>query len=265
MTMLDRLALDGKTAIVTGGSRGIGLACARTLHELGVSVVLTSRDDKGAATAAAEIGSRALGLGAHAASPDAAEACVRAALETFGSADILINNAGTNPAYGPTIDQDRERFLRTVEVNLWAPVLWTSVVAKAWMLEHGGVVVNTASAGGYQVVAGLGVYNTTKAALSFMTRQLAFELAPRIRVNAVAPGLVRTRLSAGLFQQDEPAVAASLPLERLGEPQDVADAVAFLASPASAWTTGETVIVDGGQYTASPAHEYPSADRAGSR
>lgn len=240
--------LRGRTAIVTGASRGIGLAIARTLLDAGASVVLTSRTTEAVDEAVAVLGSeRAAGFAAHAGDAEAAEACATFALERFGSLDVLVNNAGTNPAFGRIIDQDHARFMKTLDVNLWAPALWTGVAWRAWMREHGGAVVNTASVGGLSVVPDLGVYNASKAALIHMTRHLALELAPAVRVNGVAPGVVRTRLSEALWNTQEHAVASETPLGRIGEPGDVAAAVAYLASDAAGWITGETIVMDGGQ------------------
>ena len=180
--------LTGRTAIITGASRGIGLAIAQQLAANGANVVLTARKQEAAEEAAAQVGDRALGVGAHAVDEDAARACVDLTLERFGSVDILINNAGTNPAYGPLIEQDHARFTKIFEVNLWAPLLWTSLAVKAWMGEHGGAVVNTASIGGMHQSVAMGMYNATKAALIHVTKQLALELSPGIRVNAICPG-----------------------------------------------------------------------------
>jgi NAD(P)-dependent dehydrogenase (short-subunit alcohol dehydrogenase family) len=239
--------LRGKTAIITGASRGIGLAAAQALATAGANVVLTSRKQDAADDAAAQIVGSAIGIAAHAVDEDQARRCVDLTLDTFGSVDILVNNAGTNPAFGPMIEQDHGRFAKTFDVNLWAPLLWTGLATTAWMGEHGGSVINTASIGGLGHEAGLGVYNTTKAALIHLTKQLALELSPKIRVNAVAPGVVRTRLAEALWKEHEAQVAASTALNRIGEPNDVAAAVAFLASEAAAWITGETLVIDGGQ------------------
>jgi NAD(P)-dependent dehydrogenase (short-subunit alcohol dehydrogenase family) len=244
MTGLD---LTGRTAIVTGASRGIGLAVAEAIAAAGGNVVLTSRSQDSADAAAATVGGTAIGVAAHAVDEDAARRCIDLTLERFGSVDILVNNAGTNPAFGPVIDQDHARFAKTFDVNLWAPVLWTGLATKAWMGEHGGAVVNTASVGGMAFEANIGVYNASKAALIHLTKQLALELSPKVRVNAVAPGVVRTKLAEALWKEHEQAVSASTALGRIGEPEDVASAVAFLVSDAASWITGETLVIDGGQ------------------
>ncbi|WP_332642208.1 SDR family oxidoreductase [Aeromicrobium sp.] len=240
-------AMKGKTAIVTGGSRGIGFAAATALHAAGANVVLTSRSQDDAVHAASALGERALGMGAHVADQAAARACVDEAMRTYGSVDVLVNNAGTNAAHGPVLQQDYARFAKTMDVNLWAPILWSSLVVDAWMGQHGGSIVNTASIGGYSVSHGIGVYNVSKAALIHLTKQLAIELGPAVRVNAVAPGVVRTKLAEALWSEHEEALNSKTPLRRIGEPQDVSSAIMFLASNESSWITGETLVVDGGQ------------------
>jgi NAD(P)-dependent dehydrogenase (short-subunit alcohol dehydrogenase family) len=239
--------LTGRTAIITGASRGIGLAIAQRLADAGANVVLTSRKQESADAAAAQVGANALGVAAHAVEENAAQRCIDLALERFGSVDILVNNAGTNPAYGPLIEQDHGRFAKIFNVNLWAPLLWTSLAVKGWMGEHGGVVVNTASVGGLHFGPNTGMYNATKAALIHVTKQLALELSPQVRVNAICPGVVRTRLAEALWKDHEDPLSASIALGRIGEPADVAGAVAFLVSDAASWITGEAMVIDGGQ------------------
>lgn len=243
--------LNGKVAIVTGASRGIGAACALALAREGAAVVLTSRKqealDEVARLIQAEVpGARALAVAAHAADPDAAARVVDAATSELGGVDVLVNNAGTNPYLGPLVELDLARAEKTVQVNQWAPVMWAQLVWKAGMAERGGSIVNMASIGGMAVEPGLGWYNATKAALIHLTRQLAVEMAPRVRVNAVAPGIVRTQFARALWENIEPQLAAALPLNRIGEPDDVADTVVFLAGSASRWITGQTLVVDGG-------------------
>ncbi|MGW3151289.1 SDR family oxidoreductase [Streptomyces sp. NPDC001177] len=244
MTGLD---LTGRTAVVTGASRGIGLAIAQAIAAAGGNVVLTSRSQEAADAAAAKVRGTALGVAAHAVDEEAARRCVDLTLQRFGSLDILVNNAGTHPAFGPVIDQDHGRFAKTFDVNLWAPILWTGLATRAWMGEHGGAVVNTASVGGMAFEANIGLYNASKAALIHLTKQLALELSPKIRVNAVAPGVVRTKLAEALWKEHEQAVSVSTALGRIGEAADIASAVAFLVSDAASWITGETMVIDGGQ------------------
>lgn len=239
--------LSGRTAIVTGASRGIGLAIAGSLVAAGANVVLTARTREGAEEAAATLPAGAVGFAAHAVDEEAAAACVDFALSRFGGLDILVNNAGTNPAFGPLVEQEHARFAKLFDLNLWAPVLWTGLAWRAAMAERGGAIVNTASLGGLVVGANLGLYHASKAALIHLTRHMALELSPGVRVNAVAPGVVRTRMAEALWKEDEEAVNASTPLGRIGEPGDIGPAVAFLASDAASWITGETLVIDGGQ------------------
>jgi NAD(P)-dependent dehydrogenase (short-subunit alcohol dehydrogenase family) len=239
--------LSGKTAIVTGASRGIGRATAAALVAAGANVVMTSRNQDAADAAAAPLGARAAGFAAHAADEEAAHACVEFAIERFGSLDILVNNAATNPAYGPVVEQDRSRFMKTLEVNVWAPQMWAKQVWEQWMRDHGGVIVNVASLGGLIVGPEIGTYNTSKAALIHLTRHLARELAPRVRANAIAPGVVKTRMAEALWKEQEEAVVAHTALGRIAEPADIADVVLFLASDGARWITGETLVVDGGE------------------
>ena len=239
--------LTDRVAIVTGASRGIGLATAVALHEAGAHVVLTSRSQESADEAASSVGERAVGIAAHAADDEASRACVAQVMERFGRVDVLVNNAGTNPAYGPLMSMDHARVAKTMDVNLWAPLRWTQLVVEAWMGEHGGAIVNNASLGALVVGQDLAVYHSSKAALTHLTRHLAVELGPRVRINAVAPGVVRTRLAEALWRDHEAEVAGRTPLGRIGEPDDIATAIHFLASDASSWITGETLVVDGGQ------------------
>jgi NAD(P)-dependent dehydrogenase (short-subunit alcohol dehydrogenase family) len=247
------LSLRNRTALITGGSRGIGLAMAARFVEAGANVMISSRkaDDLAAAAAGLVDGGapkqRVAWTAAHVGHPEEAEACMDATVERFGGIDILVNNAGTNPYYGPMIDIDLERAQKTFEVNQLSVLVWTAAAVKAGLRES---VINVASVGGLGVEPKIGWYNVTKAAVLHLTRQLAFELAPDIRVNALAPGLVKTRLASALWEgPGEERIAANIPLGRLGVPDDIATAALFLASDASSWVTGQTFVVDGGTTT----------------
>jgi NAD(P)-dependent dehydrogenase (short-subunit alcohol dehydrogenase family) len=237
--------LDGKVALVTGASRGIGRAIAAAFAAAGAQVMLSSRKHDALERAATAMSGETAVFAANAGDPDAARACVAATVERFGGLDILVNNAATNPYLGPTLGVDRPRFDKTVQVNLAGPLFWSQAAWEATMAERSGVIVNVASVGGLRAEPGLGVYNVTKAALIHLTKQLASELGPT-RVVGVAPGLVDTDFSAVLVQNVGERMAATLPLRRLGEPEDIAHLVTFLASDLASWITGETFVIDGG-------------------
>lgn len=240
------LGLSGKVALITGGSRGIGKAIASRFAEAGARVMITSRKAESLEEAAASIEGEVAWFAANVGDPQAAAACVQATVERLGGLDVLVNNAGTSPYFGGLMDLDQSRADKTVQVNQDAVLVWTQLAWKAAMRERGGNVVNMASVGGLTVEPGIGWYNVTKAAVIHLTRQLAFELAPNVRVNAIAPGLVKTHLARALWENAEEAIEARLPLRRLGKPDDVATAALFLASDAASWITGQTMVVDGG-------------------
>lgn len=243
------VSADGKTAVVTGASRGIGEAVAAGLLAAGArGVVITGRKPESLAEAAERLAEpeRVEAVAARADTEEGAEAAVAAAIDRFGSCDILVNNAGTNPAYGPLAEVDLGALDRTWQINLRGPLLYVRAAWARWMKEHGGVVCNNASVGGRTPAHGLGAYNVSKAGLIFMTKQLAYEMAPAVRVVGVAPGVIKTRLSELLWKSDEQAAGDNHPMRRLGEPQDVAGAVVFLCSEQASWITGVTLDVDGG-------------------
>lgn len=244
------LRLDGKVALVTGASRGIGRAIATTFASAGADVMLSSRKSDALERAVVEVGEVAEGrldvYAANAGDPTAAAACVAATVGRFGRVDVLVNNAATNPYMGPMIDIDLARLDKTHNVNLRGPFVWTQECWRACMKEHGGVVINISSIGGISVETSIGHYNVTKAALIHLTKSLAKDLAPNVRVNAICPGLVKTDMARALWEANEDSVSRLVPMQRLGDPADIANAALFLASDAASWVTGTTLVVDGG-------------------
>lgn len=240
--------LRGRTAIITGASRGIGLGIAEHLVAAGAKVVLTGRDQETLDRVTAALGGpdRALGIAGHTADVEHQAAVVERAVAHFGSAGLLVNNAGANPGYGPLIDVGLDRARKVVETNSLAPLSWIQHAHRAWMGEHGGAVVNVTSASAIRHTLGLGVYGASKAMLAHLTSQLAVELGPTVRVNAVAPAVVKTKFATILYEGREDDVAAVYPLKRLGLPADVAGAVAFLLGDEASWITGQTLVIDGG-------------------
>jgi NAD(P)-dependent dehydrogenase (short-subunit alcohol dehydrogenase family) len=240
------LTLKGKVALVTGASRGIGRAIAETFAAAGAQVMISSRKQDALDEAAASMVGEVATFAANAGEPEQAAACVAATVARFGRVDVLVNNAATNPYMGASIDIDLSRYDKTMQVNLRGPMVWTQEAWRQSLRDHGGVVLNVASVGGLATEPSIGVYNTSKAALIYLTKTLAIDLAPGVRVNALAPGLVKTDMARALWQEHEQAIAKATPLGRLGEPQDIANAALFLASDLASWITGHTMVIDGG-------------------
>lgn len=239
---------EGRTAIVTGASRGIGLAIAHRLVDEGASVVLTGRHVEALEEAVEALGGarHALGIAGRADDVDHQAAVVDAAIATFGGADLLVNNAGIAPVAGELLELDLGAARKTVEVNVLAAIGWTQQAQRQWMGEHGGAVVNVSSVAGVGPTRAIAMYGASKAMLNYVTQELAVELAPRVRVNAVLPAVVKTRFATPLYEGREEEVSAAYPLGRLGAPDDVAGAVAFLLSADASWITGQLLTIDGG-------------------
>ncbi len=241
------IRLDGKNALITGGSRGIGKAIAKEFAASGANVMITSRKADACEEAAAEIGAGCLWEAGNVGNFDDAERVIDSCISQLGGVDILVNNAATNPYAGPTIDVDLPRWEKTVQVNLTAPLAWTQMVWQKHMKASGGVIINMSSVGGLTTNSVLGVYDVTKAALIHLTKQLAPELAPGVRVNAICPGLIKTDFARLLWEGDRGDMVAQMyPLKRLGEVEDIAGAAVYLASDASSWMTGQILVLDGG-------------------
>jgi NAD(P)-dependent dehydrogenase (short-subunit alcohol dehydrogenase family) len=241
-------SLAGRAAIVTGASRGIGLSVAAELVRRGAKVCVTARHPEPLAEAVTELGGRDVAIAVPGRSDDSdhQDEAIASTLDAFGRVDMLVNNTGINPVYGPIADTDPGAAAKILAVNVLAPLAWTVRVRDAWMGEHGGSIVNVASVAGLRASPGIGMYGVSKAALIRLTVELAAELGPRIRVNAVAPAVVKTRFATALYEGREEQVAAAYPLKRLGVPQDIAGAVAFLLSDDASWITGQTLVLDGG-------------------
>jgi NAD(P)-dependent dehydrogenase (short-subunit alcohol dehydrogenase family) len=239
----------GRVALVTGASRGIGLGIARRLVDEGARVVLTARTPEPLEEAAASLGGPDLAIAVPGRADDPAhqEQAVATAVQAFGRLDVLVNNTGINPVAGPVTATDPAAVAKIFAVNVGAALAWTEQAQRAGLGDlPGAAVVNMASIAGLRPSPPIGVYAVSKAALVHATAQMALELAPRVRVNAVAPAVVKTRFATMLYEGREAEVAATYPLGRLGVPEDVAGAVAFLASEDAAWITGQTLVVDGG-------------------
>lgn len=244
---------EGQVAVVTGASRGIGLATAVRLAAEGASVCITARSADGLNRALAALPEgRTIAVPGKADDPEHRREVLDAVHENFGRLDVLVNAAGANPAYGPLLDLDLGAARKTVEVNVLAALAWVQDAVQHEGLEfraRRGRVVNISSSTAETPSPGIGLYGVAKAALSHLTRTLAAELGPEIRVNAVAPAVVRTQFAAALYEANEAEVAARYPLGRLGEPEDVAAAIAYFASADSSWVSGQVLTLDGGLST----------------
>jgi NAD(P)-dependent dehydrogenase (short-subunit alcohol dehydrogenase family) len=239
-------------AIVTGASRGLGSAIAEGLAEQGARVVLSSRKQEDLDREAARLNERfpgsAVAIAAHAGRRDDLARLVDRTVERFGRIDVLVNNAGTNPYFGPLIDADPSVWDKTFEVNLRGYFLLTQLVYRAWMEQNGGAVLNIASTGGLRPSIGLGVYDVTKAGVIMLTRQLARELGGRVRVNCIAPGLFKTRFAEALWTNETvlERVVQGNPFGRIGSPDEIAGAAVFLVSDAASYVNGQVLVIDGG-------------------
>jgi len=245
--------LTGKVAVVTGASRGIGRAIAHAYAARGAKVALASRKQEGVDAVAAEIaaaGGEALAQACHTGHPEQVEALVARVEETWGGVDVLVNNAATNPHYGPVLEADDAHWDKTFEVNVKGYVHLARACVPSMRRRGGGSIVNVASIAGSVPHHGLGVYCVSKAAVIMLTKVLAAELAADgIRVNALAPGIIETRFSAALWQDEKTAARglATIPLHRFGQVDDLTGAAVLLASGAAGFTTGAVMYVDGGQ------------------
>ncbi len=243
------LRLDGKVAVITGATRGIGRAIAEACVGAGCGVVVVARKaDELDETERAlrSLGGEVATFQGSVGDAAVADAAIALAVDKFGSCDIVVNNAAINPVFAPLMEADLGAIAKVFDANIVGPLRFVRAAWNAWMKEHGGNVLNVVSVGGMRPGPFIGAYNVSKAALIHLTRQLAQELAPGVRVNAIAPALVKTDMARALWEPNEAAMARGHALGRLGEPDDIAGGALFLLSDASSWITGETLVVDGG-------------------
>ncbi len=250
--LIQRFRLDGKVCIVTGASKGIGAAIARGFAQSGAKVVVSSRKQEAVDQVAQELvaaGHEAVGVAAHAGKADDLARLVDATVARFGGVDVVVNNAATNPAFGPLLDVDQGMFDKILEVNLKGPFELAKRVQPLMVARGGGSIINISSIGGVSPEPGLGAYSVSKAALISLTKAMAKEWSGAgVRVNAICPALIETKFAASLMSDDEMLKMAlgGQPIDRPGQPDEVATLALFLASQASSYCTGGVYMVDGG-------------------
>jgi NAD(P)-dependent dehydrogenase (short-subunit alcohol dehydrogenase family) len=246
--------LEGTVAIVTGASRGIGLAIAERLVAEGARVCITARKKEPLEEAAARFPEGSvIAVAGKADNADHRHEVLETVAARFGRLDILVNNAGINPVYGPLMELDLDAARKIMDVNVLGTLAWIQEVYRHQGLgfaDRGGSVINISSVTGQTPSPGIGMYGISKAAIGHLTRTLAVEIGPQIRVNAIAPAVVKTQFAKALYEGKEAEVSAQYPLGRLGTPDDIAAAVAFLASPDATWITGQVLNLDGGLLSA---------------
>ncbi|MFI1167371.1 SDR family oxidoreductase [Streptomyces sp. NPDC020801] len=239
--------LSGKVALVTGASRGIGYGIAEALVARGDRVCITGRNEDALKEAVEQLGAdRVIGVAGKAHDETHQAETVERVMEAFGRVDYLINNAGTNPVFGPIADLDLNVARKVFETNVISALGFAQRTWHAWQKDNGGAIVNIASVAGLAPSPFIAAYGVSKAAMISLTQQLAHEFAPKVRVNAIAPAVVKTKFAAALYEGREEEAAAAYPLGRLGVPSDIGGAAAFLTSAQSDWVTGQTLVVDGG-------------------
>ncbi|MEB8343466.1 SDR family oxidoreductase [Streptomyces endophyticus] len=249
MTTSELPELSGKVALITGASRGIGYGIAEALIARGDRVCITGRGEDALKEAVEQLGSdRAIYVAGKAHDEGHQAAAVERTMEAFGRVDFLVNNAGTNPVFGPIAELDLNVARKVFETNVVSALGFAQQTWKAWQKENGGAIVNITSVAGISASPFIGAYGISKAAMVNLTLQLAHEFAPQVRVNSIAPAVVKTKFATALYEGREAEVAATYPMGRLGVPEDIGGAAAFLTSEQSGWITGQNLVVDGGKF-----------------
>ncbi|QFQ95836.1 SDR family oxidoreductase [Streptomyces phaeolivaceus] len=247
MTSVELPELSGKVALITGASRGIGHGIAEALVARGDRVCITGRNEDTLKEAVERLGAdRVIGVAGKAHDEAHQLQAVERTMEAFGRVDFLVNNAGTNPVFGPISDLDLNVARKVFETNVISALGFAQKTWHAWQKDNGGAIVNIASVAGVSASPFIGAYGISKAAMINLTLQLAHEYAPRVRANTIAPAVVKTQFAKALYEGREAEAAAAYPLGRLGVPSDIGGAAAFLTSEQSDWITGQTLVVDGG-------------------
>jgi NAD(P)-dependent dehydrogenase (short-subunit alcohol dehydrogenase family) len=244
--------LKGKVAIITGASKGIGAAIAEGFSGEGARVVISSRKQEGLDSVTKNIqarGGEVIAIATHMGEPEQVESLVSRTIDNWGRVDIAVNNAATNPHFGPLLTADEGQLEKILDVNLKGYFRLCKAVEPVMREQGGGKILNIASIAGLRPALNMGVYSISKAGVLMLTQVLAGELgSANIQVNALAPGLIRTKFSRALWENESlvEAVEARTPLGRLGEVEDVVGAAVFLASSAADYITGEVIVIDGG-------------------
>ncbi|MFD3486598.1 MULTISPECIES: SDR family oxidoreductase [unclassified Streptomyces] len=246
---------SGRVALITGASRGIGYGIAEALVARGDRVCITGRNEEALKEAVERLGpDRVIGFPGKAHDEAHQVAAVDRVMEAFGRVDFLVNNAGTNPVFGPMADLDLNVARKVFETNVVSALGFAQLTWRAWQKDNGGAIVNIASVAGVSASPFIGAYGMSKAAMVNLTLQLAHEFAPGVRVNAIAPAVIKTRFAQAIYEGREAEAVAAYPLGRLGVPEDVGGAAAFLTSDQSDWITGQTLVVDGGIFLNAGVH-----------
>ncbi|MGW0753180.1 SDR family oxidoreductase [Streptomyces sp. NPDC002587] len=246
---------SGKVALITGASRGIGYGVAEALLARGDRLCITGRNEDALKEAVERLGAdRVIGVAGKAHDEAHQAIAVERTMEAFGRVDFLVNNAGTNPVFGPIADLDLGVARKVFETNVISALGFAQQTWHAWQKDNGGAIVNIASIAGVSASPFIGAYGMSKAAMINLTLQLAHEMAPGVRVNAIAPAVVKTKFAQALYEGREQEASAAYPLGRLGAPEDIGGAAAFLTSAQAEWITGQTLVVDGGMFLNAGVH-----------